>query len=151
LRAGWKSLFDKYVPLDEDRQVLAKAVEMSLHESPDVAWTERVEMKEALRNAGRRADQGDSIALTQRLQSLGCLHSDALITMGQEGKCEAHPSYVAVVITTQQAPTEQRTLLNDLIREWETTSVDVKEALELRSERQRAEFPIVSVNARLHR
>ena len=142
LRAGWKSLFDKYVPLAEDGQVLAKAVEMSLHESSDrLAWTERIEIKDALRNIGRFVDQGEAIALTQRLQSIGCLHSEALITMGgNKGKCEAHPTYVAVVICTQQVTTDQRRLLNDLVDEWETTSVDMKEALELRTDRQRAEF-----------
>jgi hypothetical protein len=141
LRAGWKSIFDKYRPLDEDRRVLSKAVGISLHESADLAWTERVEIKEALRSAGRSPDQGDAIALTKRLQSIGCLHSEALITMGgNAGMCEAHPTYVAVVVTTQQLTTEQQTLLDDLIEEWETTGVDVKETLELRSERQRAEF-----------
>jgi hypothetical protein len=141
LRAGWKSLFDKYLPLDEDREVLAKAVEMSLHETQDLAWTGPVEIKEVQRELGRPVDQGDAIAVTKRLQALGCLHSDARITMGgNEGRCAAHPTYVAIVLTTQRVTTEDRTLLNDLIEEWETTSVDVKEVLELGSDRQKAEF-----------
>ena len=141
LREGWKSLFDRYVPLEEDRIVLAKIVAMGVIEGGEYASTRLVEVKDALREAGSDPDQGVAIATTKRLQEIGCLHREALITMGgQAGKCEARPSYVGIVIVTEKLATEERSLLGDLTADWETTSVDIKEVLELNTDRQKAEF-----------
>jgi Schlafen, AlbA_2 len=140
LRPGWNPLF-QHAPLEEDRTVLAKAVELSVHEADTYAWTERVEMKEVLRQVRQPSDQGTAIAVTKRLEEAKCIHPNAVMTMGgNEGRCEVLPSYVGIVISTEQLATEERTLLASLVDEWETTGVDVKEVLALGSERQKAEF-----------
>jgi hypothetical protein len=139
LRPGWKSLF-RHSPLEGDRIVLAKAVALSVHEGDAYAWTERVEMKEVLRQMGLPIDQGVAIAVIMRLKEMNCVHPSPRMTMGSEGMCEVLPSYVGIVISTEQLATEERTLLAGLVDEWETTSVDVKEVLALSSERQKAEF-----------
>jgi hypothetical protein len=139
LRRGWKSLFETYVPLDEDLLVLAKVVELSVVEADLYASTSWVELKDALRLAGQNADQGTAIATSKRLEAIGCVHRGP-ITMGPDGYCQVRPSYVAIVITTEQLATEERALLDSLLADWETTSVDVKERLELDTDRQKAEF-----------
>jgi len=139
LRKAWPSLFQQYVPLEEDRAVLAKVVETGVTDAVAYASTQMVELKEAMRLAGYLGDQGSAIATAKRLQRIGCIH-DPLITMGPDGYCQARPSYVGIVIATEQVATEERALLDQLVSEWETTSVDVKESLGLDTERQKAEF-----------
>ena len=139
LRKAWPSLFQQYVPLEEDRAVLAKVVETGLTDAVAYASTQMVELKDAMRLAGYLGDQGSAIATAKRLQRIGCVH-DPLITMGPDGYCQVRPSYVGIVIATEQVATEERTLLDQLVSEWETTSVDVKEGLGLDTERQKAEF-----------
>ena len=141
LRKGWRSIFERYVPLEEDGIVLQKIVELGVHSSEHYASTSLVEMKTALLAGSQGSDQGSAIATTKRLEKIGCLHSGSLITGGgHEGKCLVLPSYVGIVIATERIATEERELLDGVVADWETTGVEVKEVLELSSDRQKAEF-----------
>lgn len=140
MRAGWKSLFDRYSPLEADRAVATKLVEMGLTAGDGFYWVNQVEMKEALGALGQPNDQGAAIVVTKRLESVGCIHPDPLITMGADGYCRVIPTYVAIVVATQRVATDQQAMLRELVQQWETTSVDFKELLELNSDRQKAEF-----------
>jgi hypothetical protein len=57
-----------------------------------------------------------------------------LITMGYDGHCRVVPSYLGIVVATQPAATEEAELVAELVRDWETTVVEFKEALQLPSE-----------------
>ena len=141
LRPGWKSLFSaRTIPLDEDLAVLRGLVEHSVHETDELAWTERVEVKDVLAEVGQPRDQGGAIAVSKRLQALTSIHSGPVFTAGPDGYCQVHPSYVGIVVATQRLATEERELLRELVKGWETTSIDVKESLQLNSDRQKAEF-----------
>lgn len=138
LRAVWKSLFDQCLLLEEDKEVLAKVVELGVVEAQEnYATIKLVEMREALSALERVPDPGAAIAITKRLEGLGCIGQHPIIT---NGSCKVRPSYVGIVVATQQVPTELRALLNDLIETWETTSVDFKEVLRLDTDKEKAEF-----------
>jgi hypothetical protein len=137
LQTEWPSIFEQFKPLDEDRIVLARAVEISVSEGDASAQTNFVEMKDVLRDLGLPADQGAALAVTHRLKSVRCLHEQDGITTAY---CEVWPTYIAVVLTTEKEEAENQALLAQMIEDWETTSVDFKEEQHLNTKDQKAEF-----------
>jgi len=137
LQTEWPSIFEQFKPFDEDREVLAKAVEVALSEEDSSAQTKFVEMKDVLRELGLPNDQGAALAVTHRLKTVRCLREQDGITMAY---CEVWPTYIAVVLTTQKEEAENQALLARLVEDWETTSVDFKEEQHLDTRDQKAEF-----------
>jgi hypothetical protein len=136
LQTVWKDLFASVAPLAEDREVLAKIVELGVSEDDSFASAGLVELKETLELVGRPCDQGSAIATCKRLEEIGCVRSPVITT----GWCQVVPSYIGVVLSTEQVATKQRALLDDLLDDWETTNVDFKVTLNLGVDREKAEF-----------
>jgi len=140
LRASWPSFFEQVSPLAVDRAALEKVVETSLAECDTYASAQAVELKEAMRLAGHPGDQNSAIAMAKRLERDHCIHPSPLITMGPDGHCQVRPTYLGIVITTEQVASELEELLTNLLADWETTSVDFKESVSVSTDREKAEF-----------
>lgn len=140
LRPSWPGFFEQISPLAEDCAALEKVVETSISEFDTYAAAQPVELKEAMQLAGHATDQGSAIAMARRLERDHCVHPSPLITMGPDGFCQVRPTYVGIVITTEQAASELQELLTHLLGDWETTSVDFKETVSVSTDREKAEF-----------
>jgi hypothetical protein len=96
----------------------------------------RIELKVVLEEMGREATQPAANAVANRLYLDNCL-ARPILTIGW---CTVWPSYIGVVVATQRDISEQEQVVRQLAADWETTSVDVKELLQLDTDRQKAEF-----------
>lgn len=86
---------------------------------------------------GREATLPAAQAISERLYQDSCI---AEPLRSNAGGFIVRPSYSGVVLATQREVAEQERLVNELVDEWETTSVEVKEVLGLGTDREKAEF-----------
>lgn len=96
-----------------------------------------VELKDILTEMGREATLPAAQAISERLYQDSCI---AEPLRSNAGGFIVRPSYSGVVLATQREVAEQERLVNELVDEWETTSVEVKEVLGLGTDREKAEF-----------
>lgn len=137
LRSQWQALFKHVTPLPEDVEVLRRIIAASEVQAEKFADMRLVELKEVLQEmASADASQGAAISIAHRLQGDHCI-AEPLLT---NAWCKVRPSYVGAVIATQREISEHETLVRQLAEEWETTSVEFKELLQLDADRQKAEF-----------
>ncbi len=136
LRSQWPGVFQQLQPLAEDLAVLRRVVEAS--EIRDEHWANLnlIELKGVLREMALDATQPMANAIANRLHDDSCLRRPLMTTAW----CHVQPTYLGVVLATQREVSLHEQMVRDLVGQWETTSVDVKEVLRLDSEREKAEF-----------
>lgn len=81
-------------------------------------------------------DDSKAYYITGRLEEMGMIRR--LARMG--GAIDVTPTYVGIVRATKQAETERGQLIRQLVEEWETTSVEFKRELNLKSNIEKAKF-----------
>ena len=134
LRSMWPSIFA--TGLDEDQtEFLRTLVEMSLDPS-DLAPREVV-MEDLFSRLGWAFHDMKSTSLFYALENRGMI--SGVVTNGPTFH-HMRPTYAGVVRATQQEPTATRQLVESLLPDWETASVEFKLELSLDKDAGKAEF-----------
>jgi hypothetical protein len=147
LRAGarlettWKSFFEPF--LESEHSAFLEAL-VGISQQPathwaDVVWTTAHEVFSRL---AWSTSERDDILRAHEIASV--LEEGGLIrarrATGSLGALRLRPTYRGVVRATRQDATEWQERLEQLVAEWETVTVDFKEQLSLKGQRQKAEF-----------
>jgi hypothetical protein len=135
LRSLWPSIFNTHLD-DDQRAFLAGLVAISL-DAGDAAAPRDVEMNDVFARLGWQADAMKSMALFNALKDRNMLAG--LLTMGPHFS-HMRPTYSGVVRVTQEEPTALRQLVEGLIPDWETASVEFKLELSLDQDAGKAEL-----------
>jgi hypothetical protein len=135
LRSLWPSIFNTH--LDDDQSAfLSGLVAISLNAEDGVAPRD-VEMNDVFARLGWQTDAMKSVALFNALKDRNMLAG--LLTMGPHFS-HMRPTYSGVVRITQEEPTAVRQLVEGLIPDWETASVEFKLELSLDQDTGKAEL-----------
>jgi hypothetical protein len=133
LRTSWRAMFAG-VQLDEEERALLRAVIARSEDRRErFAVMGEVQLESVFADLGWPADAGRIVSVGGTLLRKGCLH-------GQAAQFPVRPTYLGVVLATRELETEEQLLLADLLRDWETTTIEAKRELPLNSPKQKHEF-----------
>jgi hypothetical protein len=135
LRTAWPKLVEPYLDA-EQVEFLRAAVTVSEQRHDGWATVEYTTAAAVMEHLGWSDDDHDPWAICQALGDDGFIKSEAYVG----GKVDLRPTYRGVVKATEAIATEWQQRLDDLVEEWETTTVDFKRELPLGTEKQNAEF-----------
>jgi Putative DNA-binding domain len=136
LRSTWPTIQQLYVDA-EQLAVLRTAAELCEERHPDYALLREVTWQEVFARLDWPA--GDSTVaydITAKLEEAGLLARRARLG----NAIDLYPTYVGVVRATESEQADQRRLVADLLPEWETTTVEFKLELNLKRDKEKAEF-----------
>jgi hypothetical protein len=124
--------------LDEEQQLfLAASVRICERRFAYYATVEEVTGADVARELGwDDAGAGRLFDIVQRLADLGCLQSQAYLG----GRIDLSPRYVGVVRASEAEQTEWQALVDELLPEWETVTVEFKRSVQLGRDKEKAEF-----------
>ena len=133
LRTGWRAMFSAVQLDDEERALLRAAVLRSEDRHDRFATMREIQLEEAFADLGWPPDPRRIVNVGGALKRKGCLH-------GLGAQFPMRPTYLGVVLATREVEAEVQALLTDLLRDWETTTIEVKRELPLNSPKQKHEF-----------
>lgn len=136
-QSAWPSIFRIFIDEDQTR-FLTEVVELSMTEADEYSMVRWVDLEDVEAAFGRNWDR-DAILRTSSIAR--SLHELGLARFrGVLGGGTIRPTYAGVVRTTRIEPTESYELISRLVVEGETTNVDFKRELNLKRDREKAEF-----------
>ena len=119
---------------DEHRKMLQVINQLSPRSASDHAWTEPVSREALVTKLGWPDDPNLLFPIAQDLDQWG------LISGRFMGGMNLWATYRGLVWETRRGLTLESKLIDDLVAEWETTSVDFKQYLYIKTVEQKAEF-----------
>jgi len=135
LRSLWPSIFNTRLDNDQ-RAFLTTSAEISF-DAPDVIAPREIEMDDVFARLGWPTEAMKSVALFNGLKDRNMLSGS--MTAGPYFN-RMRPTYAGMVRVTQEEPTAVRQLVERLVPDWETASVEVKLELSLDHDKGKAEF-----------
>ncbi|MGH7213616.1 MAG: ATP-binding protein [Tepidisphaeraceae bacterium] len=136
LRASWPKIFKQVRLDDEMRAFLRAAATRAELRSDRFAVMGGTTAMSVYADLGWEWHPGHAIDLTSSLDQKRCLHANATL----DGSVDVRVTYIGVVLGTQEQRTRDQQLLDELLRDWETSTVDFKRELDLDSKTGRYEF-----------
>lgn len=137
LATAWPSIVGEYLTA-EQQAFLGQLVELSLQEADGHPVTEYVQAREVFEALAWPTDDiGPFYDLSGQLTELG-LAKTMGVAVG--GNVPVRVTYAGVVRATQKGQSGWQRDLPDLIETWETTSVEFKRQLSVRTKADKAEF-----------
>lgn len=133
LQTIWSWLFERWHLDDEERALLRAAVARSEQPGDQFATMTEVTLEEVFGDLGWPMDHA-------RLHSLGRALRDKKCLRGPASEFPLRATYLGVVLATREAQSADQRLLAELLGDWETTTIEVKRELALRSPTQKLEF-----------
>lgn len=141
LESTWEHAFDPFLE-SEQLAFLVAAAALSEHQEEAWADVQWITAEATFIRLGWSTSERSDLSRAHEICNI--LEDGRLIrtrrTAGSLSALALRPTYRGVVRATQQAATEWRQRLAAMVSEWETVTVDFKEALPLNSARQKAEF-----------
>jgi hypothetical protein len=134
----WPALFKQAKIEDADREFLAKAVELSEQRFLNCASTRHITAAEMMTALGREVDVLDMVGAFKRLKD-----GPIELIMGiaaLDGTIDFRVRYAGVVLATEQVQSELVDLVDGLLDDWETVTVEIKREVHLKTKEQKAEF-----------
>jgi hypothetical protein len=135
LRMVWPQIHDEIHLDDEQLALLTTLVRLSEEQHDDFAFMRKVGWEDAFQALGWAPDRGLASEVTAELEGLRCVGRVAAI-----GFIKLTPTYLGVVRATEAVQTEWQRLVASLLPEWETTNVEFKRELNLKSAKEKAKF-----------
>ena len=137
LPSAWPQIFEIFVDQDQV-EFLDSVVELSMTGQGEYAALSWVDLKDVDASLGGEWDRDAALQASSFARSLDDM---GLVRFrGTLGGGTIRPTYVGVVRVTREEPTESYQLLSRLVAEGETTNADFKRELNLRRDREKAEF-----------
>jgi hypothetical protein len=134
----WPWLFKQLHVEDDDREFLAKAIELSEEQHEMCAAMRHIDAVEVAEAMGRSGELIDLVYVFKRLHEEVPL--ELVGGLATFGTVQLRVRYAGVVLATQRAQTELVELVESLLPDWETATVEFKRELHLDSKEQKAEF-----------
>jgi hypothetical protein len=135
LRDLWPPIFNVFLPAEQE-VVLAKAVEMAHQPGSSTADVGQLELADVYAALSWSMDGPDALDVANVLKGAGFAEVWAF---GRDS-ITIRPRYAGVVRATQRLATEWQQRLKSILAEGETTTVDIKQELSVKSEPQKGEF-----------
>jgi hypothetical protein len=137
LRAAWRQIMSEIYVDDEQLAFLTEVAETSEDRRDKYTRLRSLFAQDVFKALGwDPGDFGRLYDVTNRLASLDCIRSNA----ASDGNIQLTPTYIGIVRSTEGTQSEWQALVSKLIEDWETTSVEFKEALHLARDKEKAEF-----------
>jgi hypothetical protein len=134
----WPWLFKQLHVEDEDLQFMAKAVELTEEQHEFCAVMRHIDAVPVAEATGRSGDLIELVYLFKRLHEEVPL--ELVGGIATFGMVELRVRYAGVVLATQQAQTELVQLVESLLPDWETVTVEFKREVHLDTKEQKADF-----------
>src|SRR2546428_921916 len=134
----WPWLFKQIHVEDEDREFMAKAVDLTEEHHESCAVMRHIDTVRVAEAMGRSGDLIELVYLFKRLHEEAPL--ELVGGLATFGTVELRVRYAGVVLATQQAQTELVQLVESLQPDWETVTVEFKREVHLETKEQKADF-----------
>lgn len=134
----WPWLFKQVHVEDDDREFLSKAVELTEEQHEVCAVMRHIDAVQVAEAMGRDGELIDLVYVFKRLHEEVPL--ELVGGLATFGTVELRVRYAGVVLATQQAQTELVQLVESLLADWETVTVEFKREIHLDTKEQKAEF-----------
>jgi hypothetical protein len=122
--------------LDEEQQQLLKVMNrLSPHATEDYAWLETVTREALLSELSWSGDIDQLWSVAQELHQWGYITGRFYF-----GGMSLSATYRSLVWETRRSLTIESKFIDDLVKDWETTSVEFKQYLYIKTVEQKAEF-----------
>jgi hypothetical protein len=137
LRGAWPQFFNNRFLTPEQEQFLTMAVELGQREGEADAEMQRTEASDVYEALGWASlDDPDVLRLANALEQRGHIVKWAFLN----NNVTVRVRYAGVVRATQRVASQWQEKLETLLAEGETATIEVKRQLDLKSEKQKAEF-----------
>ena len=120
----------------EHQQLLRAVNKLSPHDAGDHMWLEEIAHQALLAELGWAEGMEELWPVSQELEELDSISCQR--AFGPDLRC--HATYRGLVWETRRGFTLESRFIDDLVAEWETTSVDFKQELHLDTADEKAEF-----------
>jgi hypothetical protein len=133
LRNSWRQIFDALRLDDEEKALMGAVIARSEQQGDGYAAMAEVTLEDAFGDLGWPADTSRLVSVGGALRGKTCLR-------GLAAQFPLRPTYIGVVLATREAETSDQRLLEQLLADWETTTIEFKRELPLRTATQKEEF-----------
>ncbi len=131
----WQGICQERLTFEEE-QLLKSVNKLSVHAADDYAWLEEVNHEQILAELGWSEGVNSLWPLSLELEQSGFIHCRRFFGP----RIEFQATYAGLVWETRRGFTLMSTFIDELVAEWETTSVDFKRELHLNTADEKAEF-----------
>jgi hypothetical protein len=137
LSSGWGSILRIHLE-EEQREFLSMVAQIGQEVYDDYVCVREVPGEELATALGWSTGEQNNSRVFYVAQSLE--HIGLLGTHNTIGLTRVIPNYRGIVAATREQPSEWLAVVEEAVNEWETTNVDFKRQLNLKSDNEKAEF-----------